>query len=93
MENQYRVLLYYKYVHIDNPEQFAQDHLTFCKELGLKGRILVAEEGINGTVSGTVEQTETYMNEMKKTPALKIWSSKSMKRISMRSKNACPPPP
>ncbi|WP_409275180.1 rhodanese-related sulfurtransferase [Neobacillus sp. SCS-31] len=62
----YRVLLYYKYVHIDNPEEFAAEHLSFCKELGLKGRILVAEEGINGTVSGTVEQTDAYMKAMRK---------------------------
>ncbi|RDU38266.1 rhodanese-related sulfurtransferase [Neobacillus piezotolerans] len=61
----YRVLLYYKYVHIDNPEEFADQHLAFCKELGLKGRILVAEEGINGTVSGTVEQTDAYMKAMR----------------------------
>ena len=64
----YRVLLYYMYVPIDNPEEFAAEHLTFCKELGLKGRILVAEEGINGTVSGTVEQTEQYMKAMKEDP-------------------------
>ncbi|WP_053365903.1 oxygen-dependent tRNA uridine(34) hydroxylase TrhO [Bacillus sp. FJAT-27245] len=61
----YRVLLYYKYVNIDNPEEFADQHLAFCKELGLKGRILVAEEGINGTVSGTVEQTDAYMKAMR----------------------------
>ncbi|WP_338471883.1 rhodanese-related sulfurtransferase [Niallia sp. XMNu-256] len=62
---QYRVLLYYKYVHIENPEEFASQHLAFCKEIGLKGRILVAEEGINGTVSGTVEQTDEYIKNMK----------------------------
>lgn len=61
----YRVLLYYNYVHIENPEEFAAQHLDFCKELGLKGRILVAEEGINGTVSGTIEQTDAYMKAMK----------------------------
>lgn len=60
----YQVLLYYNYVHIEDPEVFAADHLQFCKELGLKGRILVAEEGINGTVSGTVEQTQDYMDAM-----------------------------
>ncbi|OCA80844.1 rhodanese-related sulfurtransferase [Pseudobacillus wudalianchiensis] len=64
----YRVLLYYHYVSIDNPEEYAAKHLEFCKELGLKGRILVSHEGINGTVSGTVEQTEKYMSEMKKDP-------------------------
>lgn len=62
----FRVLLYYKYVHIEEPEQFTQEHLQFCKDLGLKGRILIAKEGINGTVSGTIEQTEDYMNKMDK---------------------------
>ena len=49
----YRVLLYYKYVTIDDPETFASEHLEFCKENNLKGRILVSTEGINGTLSGT----------------------------------------
>ena len=61
----YRVLLYYMYVPIEDPEQFAKEHLAFCKETGLKGRILVAAEGINGTVSGTIEQTDLYMEKMR----------------------------
>lgn len=64
MSKDYRVLLYYQYVLIEDPEQFTKDHLAFCKEIGLKGRILVASEGINGTVSGTFEQTQRYMDEM-----------------------------
>ena len=55
MSKDIRVLLYYKYVPIENAEQFAADHLAFCKSIGLKGRILVADEGINGTVSGDYE--------------------------------------
>lgn len=54
----YRVLLFYKYVPIENAEQLTKEHLAYCKELGIKGRILIAPEGINGTLSGTVEQTE-----------------------------------
>jgi UPF0176 protein len=61
-------LLYYQYVKIENPEEFTAEHLAFCKELGLLGRILVADEGINGTVSGTVEQTEQYMKKMHADP-------------------------
>ncbi|MDR6225025.1 oxygen-dependent tRNA uridine(34) hydroxylase TrhO [Desmospora profundinema] len=64
----YQVLLYYQFVPIENPEAFAEEHLQFCRELGLKGRILVAPEGINGTVSGTVEQTEVYMAHLKQDP-------------------------
>ncbi|CAH0239955.1 rhodanese-related sulfurtransferase [Priestia megaterium] len=61
----YQVLLYYLYTPIENPEEFTDQHLAFCKELELKGRILIAAEGINGTVSGTVEQTDKYMETMK----------------------------
>lgn len=67
-EKDYRVLLYYKYVPIENSEEYTEEHLTFCKELGLKGRILVADEGINGTVSGTVEQTQKYIDTMHADP-------------------------
>ena len=63
--NAYRVLLYYKYVPIEDPVTFAQEHLAACKEIGLKGRILVSDEGINGTCSGTIEQTDAYMDMMK----------------------------
>jgi UPF0176 protein len=64
----YQILLYYKYVQMDDPTEFAQQHLDFCKSVGLRGRILVAGEGINGTVSGTVEQTEAYMEAMHADP-------------------------
>ncbi|MYL35143.1 rhodanese-related sulfurtransferase [Pontibacillus yanchengensis] len=67
-KNNYQVLLYYKYVTMEDPEQFAQDHLEFCNSLGLKGRILVASEGINGTVSGPKEQTKKYMEAMNNDP-------------------------
>ncbi|PLT27490.1 oxygen-dependent tRNA uridine(34) hydroxylase TrhO [Peribacillus deserti] len=67
-EKPYRVLLYYQYVHIEDPAEFAAEHKEFCTELGLMGRILVASEGINGTVSGTIEQTDKYMEKMKNDP-------------------------
>lgn len=66
--NEYRILLYYKFVNIPDPEQFTAEHLQYCKDLGVKGRILIASEGINGTLSGTVEQTEQYMKDMKANP-------------------------
>ncbi len=65
---EYRVLLYYHYVTIEDPEEFAKQHLKYCKENELKGRILVANEGINGTLSGTVEQTDKYIEMMKADP-------------------------
>ncbi|KHE67753.1 rhodanese-related sulfurtransferase [Halobacillus sp. BBL2006] len=58
----YRVLLYYKYADLPDYEEYCQNHLNFCRDLGLKGRVIVSHEGINGTVSGTVEQVERYMD-------------------------------
>lgn len=66
--NHFRVLLYYKFVAVPDAEQFAAEHLAYCKELNVKGRILIADEGINGTLSGTIEQTEQYMAHMRANP-------------------------
>jgi len=60
MSSSFHVLLYYKYVPIPEPESFAAEHLEFCRELGLKGRVLIAGEGINGTLAGPVEATDRY---------------------------------
>ncbi|SDX47991.1 UPF0176 protein [Marininema mesophilum] len=67
----YQVLLYYHYVPIEDPEAFTVEHLRFCNELGLKGRILIAEEGINGTVSGPIPATQAYMDAMHQDPRFK----------------------
>ncbi|MBL1410271.1 oxygen-dependent tRNA uridine(34) hydroxylase TrhO [Sphingobacterium faecale] len=58
----YQTLLYYCYSPIENAEQFASEHLEFCKSLDLVGRIIVADEGLNGTVSGTPEACKAYMD-------------------------------
>ncbi len=64
----YRVLLYYKFVSIDDPQAVQEAHQQFCDDLELKGRILVAKEGINGTVSGLKHQTDAYKAYMKSHP-------------------------
>ena len=64
----YQTLLYYKYTHIPNAAEFAQQHLEYCERLGIVGRIIVAEEGLNGTISGTVVQCKKYMDNIKANP-------------------------
>lgn len=64
----YQTLLYYCYSTIENAEQFASDHLQFCKSLNLVGRIIVADEGLNGTVSGTVQSCKNYMDSVLSDP-------------------------
>ena len=62
---QYQILLYYKYCNIEDPKVEMERQRAFCEALDLKGRIIVAEEGINGTLEGTVEATEKYVAWMK----------------------------
>ena len=57
----YQILLYYYYVEIKDSAAFAKGHRTLCERLDLRGRILVAREGINGTVSGGLAETREYM--------------------------------
>lgn len=62
MENKdYQVLLYYCYAKIDDPEAYRLEHHLFCIKNKLKGRIIIASEGLNGTVSGTTEDCQAYM--------------------------------
>ncbi len=66
LQQDFQVLLYYKYVDIKNPEEVRDEQKKICNLLGLKGRIIVAYEGINGTLEGTIEATEKYIEEMEK---------------------------
>ena len=59
---------FYKYINLDNASEFRQKHLEFCLSLGLKGRILVGNEGINGCIYGTKAQIEEYKKELRKNP-------------------------
>jgi len=48
----YLVAAFYKFVHLPEFESLKAPLLQRCEDLGLLGTILLAEEGINGTVSG-----------------------------------------
>ena len=59
---------FYKYIGIDDPVKFQQEHLVLCKSLNLKGRILLGEEGINGSVCGKKSDIEKYKSALKSNP-------------------------
>lgn len=60
----FQVLLLYKYIHISDPEAVKGWQIDLCKKLDLKGRLIVAKEGINFTLEGTTENTEQYIVEL-----------------------------
>jgi UPF0176 protein len=60
----YHVLLYYWFCQINDPEAFAHEHRALCERLELRGRVLIANEGINGSVSGTPEACLAYQSAL-----------------------------
>jgi UPF0176 protein len=65
MQQAYNILLYYCYAPIKDPEAFRKEHHYYCIENGLRGRIIIAPEGINGTISGPASVCNKYMFDLK----------------------------
>ena len=51
----------YKFVTFDNTEEMRPQYQALCKELGLKGTILLTPEGINMFLSGPRAQIDRYL--------------------------------
>jgi UPF0176 protein len=49
-----KILLYYKFQPITDPEAVRLWQRALCEKLNLKGRILISPHGINGTVGGNI---------------------------------------
>lgn len=64
----YQILLFYKYVDISDPEELMHNQRELCQYLGLKGRIIVAHEGINATLEGTKANIDKYITELLSDP-------------------------
>lgn len=62
------IIIFYKYTRIADPAAFVTWQRNTCEELGLLGRILIAAEGINGTLEGSVEVIAEYEARMHARP-------------------------
>ena len=63
--NKYKVISFYKYVDVENPESLAKEHLDWCLASGVKGKVYLAKEGISGSVFGEDEVTDKYKSHLK----------------------------
>jgi UPF0176 protein len=68
MPEPFPVILFYKYVSLADPESYATHQRDLCTRLGLKGRILIASEGINGTLAGPPAQVDSYISGLRGDP-------------------------
>lgn len=60
-----KILLYYKFAPIADPEAVRLWQRSLCERLNLRGRILLSPHGINGTVGGDIEDVKAYIKETK----------------------------
>lgn len=56
----YEIIIFYKYTPVADPVGFVSWMRQTCEDIGIFGRILIAHEGLNGTVEGTPEQITEY---------------------------------
>ena len=59
-----KIILFYKYITISNPQSIMAWQKKICAQLQLKGRVILAQEGINGTLGGSTENIEQYIKHM-----------------------------
>lgn len=60
-----KILLYYKFAPLSDPEAVRLWQRALCEKLNLKGRILISKHGINGTVGGDIEDLKAYVKATK----------------------------
>ena len=60
-ENQTVVAALYKFVSLPDCNELQAALLSFCQLQGIKGTILLAQEGINGTIAGSRQQIDNFL--------------------------------
>jgi UPF0176 protein len=88
-----KILLYYKFTPLSDPEAVKLWQKNLCEGLNLRGRILVSQQGLNGTVGGDMTDLKKYIKTTKEYPAFKDivfkWSDgegSDFPRLSVRTR-------
>ena len=61
----YLTIAFYHFVNLDNIDQLQVFILKFCQKKNIKGTILLASEGINGTISGEQKKIQQFIEFIK----------------------------
>ena len=66
-----KIILFYKFVALPDPTTTMHWQRELCEKLDLSGRIIVAEQGINGTLGGPIKNVKAYIKAMNTHPLFK----------------------
>ena len=88
-----KILLYYKFTPLSDPEAVKLWQKTLCESLNLRGRILMSRHGLNGTVGGDIDDLKAYIRATKQYPGFRDtvfkWSDgarEDFPRMSVKSR-------
>jgi UPF0176 protein len=68
---EYKVLLFYVFTPLADPEAIRLWQRDLCESSGLGGRILISKDGINGTIGGELDAVKRYRRKTREYPAFK----------------------
>ena len=60
----YKVAAFYQFAALSDFRELREPLRAFCARLSLKGSVLLAREGINGTLAGTAEAIDAFTHEL-----------------------------
>ena len=66
-----KIILYYGFAPVSDPLALKLWQKTLCESLNLKGRILISQHGINGTLGGEQDDIKKYIKATKEFPGFK----------------------
>jgi UPF0176 protein len=66
-----KIILYYGFAPLSDPEAVRLWQKNLCESLGLKGRILISKDGINGTLGGDMSALKKYVKTTKEYPGFR----------------------
>ncbi len=83
----YLTIAFYQFIKLDNKKSIQEHIYKFCKENMIKGTILLANEGINGTISGREKNIRDFLIFIKNDSCFNNLFSKLDYKESWASKN------
>ena len=66
-----KILLYYVFTPLADPDAIRLWQRDLCESLNLRGRILISKDGLNGTVGGDLNAVKKYLRKTREYPAFK----------------------
>ncbi|TFC05339.1 rhodanese-related sulfurtransferase [Cryobacterium mannosilyticum] len=66
-----KILLYYVFTPLADPDAVRLWQRDLCASLGIRGRILISAQGLNGTIGGDLAALKRYVRKTRDYPAFK----------------------